>query len=62
MCIRDRLDAPQQVDMGDDAVQGKGRGRIEDPGLDRIQGGLGRTYPAAGSEAAVSIVDSRMSE
>ena len=42
-----QLDAPQQVDMGDDAVQGKGRGRIEDPGLDRIQGGLGRAYTAA---------------
>lgn len=42
-----QLDAAEQVDVGDDAIQGKGRGRIKDPGLDGIQGGLGRAYTAA---------------
>lgn len=42
-----QLDAAEQVNVGDDAIQGKGRGRIKDPGLDGIQGGLGRAYTAA---------------
>ena len=50
-------DAPQKVDVGDDAVQGKGRGRIEDPGLDGIKAGLGRAHPAAGGEAVPDGLD-----
>ena len=46
-----QLDTAQQVDMGDDAVQGKGRGPVEDPGLDGIQGCLGGTHAAARSKA-----------
>lgn len=46
-----QLDTAQQVDVGDDAVQGKGRGRVEDPGLDGIQGGLGGTHAAARGKA-----------
>lgn len=46
-----QLDAAQQIDMGDDAVQGKGRGRVKTPGLDGIQGRLGRAYAAARGKA-----------
>ena len=43
--------AAQQVNMGNDAVQGKGGGGIKHPLLDRIQSGLRAAHSRTGCEA-----------